>query len=172
MVKVKTLKPNFRVNDNIHAYEVRIVGENIESKVVTLSEAKKIASDFGLDLIEINSNGSVPIVRIADYNKFLYELKKNAKKNSHHVKPFKEVQLSVNIAEHDLDTKVNQAKKFIAEGSKVKAILTMKGREVTRREESKKSILEFITKMEDVALPESMPKDEGNKTIVILKKRA
>jgi translation initiation factor IF-3 len=101
----------------------------------------------------------------------LYELKKAAKKNKANTKPLKEVQLSVNIADHDLQTKVNQAKKFIGEGSKVKVVLTMKGRELSRREDNKKSIYLFISGLEEVATPESMPKDEGNKTIVILKKR-
>lgn len=164
-------KPMFRVNDEIHARNVRIVGEGIESRVVPLNEAKKIADDLELDLIEINPNGETPIVKVASYDKMLYELKKAAKKNKQHTKPLKEVQLSVNIAEHDLQTKANQAKRFIADGSKVKAILTMRGRELQRREENKKSILEFITMMDEVATPESMPKDEGNKTIVILKKK-
>ena len=63
------------------------------------------------------------------------------------------------------------AKKFIENGSKVKVTLTMKGRELTRRDESKRSILEFIVLLEDVAIPEAQPRDDGNKTIVILKKK-
>lgn len=163
--------PTFRVNEQIHVHEVRIVGDGIESRVLPLNEAKKIAYAMGLDLIEINPNGSTPIVKVASYDKMLYELKKAAKKNKQHTKPLKEVQLSVNIASHDLETKANQAKKFIENGSKVKVVLTMRGRELARRDENKKSIFEFITLLDEVAVPESMPKDEGNKTIVILKKR-
>ena len=85
--------------------------------------------------------------------------------------PLKEIQLSVNITEHDLQTKANNAKKFIENGNKVKVTLTMKGRELSRREENKRSILEFIVMLEDVAVPESQPRDDGNKTIVILKKK-
>ena len=116
--------PTFRVNEQIHGHEVRIVGDGIESRVLPLNEAKKIAYTMGLDLIEINPNGSTPIVKVASYDKMLYELKKAAKK-----------------------------------------------RELARRDENKKSIFEFITLLDEVAVPESMPKDEGNKTIVILKKR-
>ena len=163
--------PRFRINEQIHGHEVRIVGDGIESRVLPLNEAKKIAYAMGLDLIEINLNGQTPIVKVANYDKMLYELKKAAKKNKQHTKPFKEVQLSVNIAPHDLETKANQAKKFIENGSKVKVVLTMRGRELARRDDNKKSILEFITLLDEVAVPESMPKDEGNKTIVILKKR-
>jgi translation initiation factor IF-3 len=124
-----------------------------------------------LDLIEINPSTQPPIMKIASYEKLMYEIKKNAKKNKNTAKPLKEIQLSVNITEHDLQTKANNAKKFIENGNKVKVTLTMKGRELSRREENKRSILEFIVMLEDVAVPESQPRDDGNKTIVILKKK-
>lgn len=164
--------PSFRINDELHGnYDVRIIGDNIESKVVTLEEAKKIAYNAELDLIEINSKVSPPIMRIASYEKLIYEMKKNAKKNKQTAKPVKEIQLSVNISEHDLQTKANYAKRFIEDGSKVKVTLTMKGRELSRKEENKRSILEFIVMLEDVAVPESQLRDDGNKTIVTLKKK-
>jgi translation initiation factor IF-3 len=137
-----------------------------------MSEARKIAEDMELDLVEIQGKSDVPIVRVCNYEKMLYELKKAAKKNKQQVKPLKEIQLSVNIAKHDLETKANNAKKFIEDGSRVRVTLAMKGRELSRREDNKKSILEFIVMMDDVAVPESTPKDEGNKTVVILKKRS
>ena len=161
------------MNDEIRiGGNVRIVGEGIESKVVTMSEARKIAEDMELDLVEIQGKSDVPIVKVCNYEKMLYELKKAAKKNKQHVKPLKEIQLSVNIAKHDLETKANNAKRFIEDGSRVRVTLAMKGRELSRREDNKKSILEFIVMMDDVAVPESTPKDEGNKTVVILKKRS
>lgn len=171
--KKNDFSSKFRVNDEIRiGGNVRIVGEGIESKVVTMSEARKIAEDMELDLVEIQGKSDVPIVRVCNYEKMLYELKKAAKKNKQLVKPLKEIQLSVNIAKHDLETKVNNAKKFIEDGSRVRVTLAMKGRELSRREDNKKSILEFIVMMDDVAVPESTPKDEGNKTVVILKKRS
>ena len=171
--KKNDFSSKFRVNDEIRiGGNVRIVGEGIESKVVTMSEARKIAEDMELDLVEIQGKSDVPIVRVCNYEKMLYELKKAAKKNKQQVKPLKEIQLSVNIAKHDLETKANNAKKFIEDGSRVRVILVMKGRELSRREDNKKSILEFIVMMDDVAVPESTPKDEGNKTVVILKKRS
>ena len=170
--KKNDFSSKFRVNDEIRVGgNVRIVGEGIESKVVTMSEARKIAEDMELDLVEIQGKSDVPIVRVCNYEKMLYELKKAAKKNKQQVKPLKEIQLSVNIAKHDLETKANNAKKFIEDGSRVRVTLAMKGRELSRREDNKKSILEFIVMMDDVAIPESAPKDEGNKTVVILKKR-
>jgi translation initiation factor IF-3 len=166
------LSSKFKVNEDIRFNgNVRIVGDGITSEVVTMNKAREIASNMGLDLVEIQANSQVPIIRICNYEKMIYELKKTAKKNKQQVKPLKEIQLSVNIAKHDLETKANNAKKFIEDGSKVKVILSMKGRELSRREENKKSILEFIVMMEDVAKIEGALRDEGNKTTVILKKK-
>ena len=157
--KKNDVSSKFRVNDEIRFNgDVRIVGTDIESKME-------------LDLVEIQGNLEIPIIRICNYEKMLYELKKAAKKSKQNVKPLKEIQLSVNIAKHDLETKANNARKFIEDGSRVRVTLTMKGRELSRREENKKSILEFIVMLEDVAVPEAAPRDESNKTFVVLKKK-
>lgn len=161
---------DYRINDDIYGYsQVRIIGDGIESKVVSLKEAKNIAESMDLDLIEINSKVNPPILRICDYSKFLYELKKNAKKNKQTQTQVKEIQLSVSIAQHDLETKAKQAINFLSKGDKVKVVLVMRGRELSRREENKRSILSFIEFVGENGVVESM-KDEGNKTIVILKK--
>jgi translation initiation factor IF-3 len=158
-----------RINDEIFGYDiVRIVGEDIESKVVSLSTAKSIAESKGLDLVEINTTSSPPVLKICDYDKLLYEKRKIEKKMKQNTVSLKEIQLSVNIAKHDIETKANQARGFLEKGHKVKVVLTMRGRELTHREENKKSIYEFVVMLEDCSLVESI-KDEGNRTIVILK---
>lgn len=170
--KKNDFSSKFRVNDEIRFKgNVRIVGEGIESRIVTMAEASKIADEMELDLVEIQGNLEVPIIRICNYEKMLYELKKSAKKNKQMVKPLKEIQLSVNIAKHDLETKANNARKFLEDGSRVRVTLSMKGRELSRREENKKSILEFVVLLEDVAVPEAALRDEGNKTVVTLKRK-
>lgn len=170
--KVNDLFSKFRVNDEIRFNgDVRIVGDDIDSKVIPMSEARKIAESMELDLVEIQGKLEVPVIRICNYEKMIYELKKSAKKNKQSSKPMKEIQLSVNIAKHDLETKANSARKFIEDGCRVRVTLTMRGRELSRKEENKKSILEFIVMLEDVATPENMLRDEGNKTFVILKKK-
>ena len=174
MVKPKKndLTQRFRVNDDIHfSGNVRIVGDGIESKVVPIMEAHRIAEGMELDLVEIQGRLEIPILKICNYEKMLYELKKIAKKTKQNAKPLKEIQLSVSIAKHDLETKANNARRFIEEGSRVRVVLTMKGRELSRREENKNSLLEFIVMLEDVAVPEAVPRDEGNRTSVILKKK-
>lgn len=170
--KKNDFSSKFRVNDEIRFNgNVRIVGNEIESRIVSMQEARKIANSMELDLVEIQSNIETPIIKICNYEKMVYELKKTAKKNKQASKPLKEIQLSVNIAKHDLETKANNARKFIEDGSRVRVILSMKGREMSRREENKKSILEFVVLLEDVAVPEAAPRDEGNKTVVILKRK-
>ena len=170
--KKNDFSSKFRVNDEIRFNgDVRIVGNDIDSKIVSMSQARKIAEDMELDLVEIQGNLDVPIIRICNYEKMLYELKKNGKKAKQNAKPLKEIQLSVSIAKHDLETKANNARRFIEEGSRVKVTLTMKGREMSRHEENKKSILEFIVMLEDIAVPEAALRDEGNRTSVILKKK-
>ena len=165
-------EPKYKINSEIRLggnVQVRICGDGIESVVVPMNKARRIADDMGLDIIEINPSLEVPVMKIADYDKMMYDLKKRQKKQK--TSQLKEIQLTVNIAKNDMETKARKAKEFIEDGDKVKVVLRMKGRELSRREENKKSILEFITMLEDFCVPESMPKDEGNKTVVILKKK-
>ena len=163
---------SFLVNDEIRGYaNVRIVGNGIESRVVSLSEAKLIANEMETDLVLINESTDPPITKIGDYHKMIYEIEKSKKKNKSHTSQLKEIQLSVNIAENDLMVKAKKAKEFILNGDKVKVVLTMKGRELLRKEENKRSIYEFIVALEDCAIPESQLREEGNRTIVILKKK-
>ena len=174
MVKQKKVDfdSKFRVNEEIRLRgNVRIVGEDIESRVVPIDEAKGLAEGMGLDMVLLNNSGSEPVIKLCNYEKMVYEMKKAAKRNRQTTKPLKEIQLSVNIAKHDMETKANSARKFLEDGSRVRVILTMRGREMARREENKKSILEFIVMLEDVAVPEATPRDDGNKTSVILKKK-
>ena len=170
--KSQSSKIEYRINDEIIGVETcRIIGDDIESKVMPFKDALSFANSQELDLIEINSNVNPPIMRVAAYDKFLYQQKKNAKNSKQKPQQLKEVQLRVNIASNDMKTKANKAKEFIANGDKVKVTLTMRGRELARREDNKRTIFEFIAMLEDVAVPEAMPRDEGNRTIVILKQK-
>lgn len=165
-----------RINDELYGnYDVRLIytdneGETV-NRICNLKDAKYMAHKMELDLIEINPNANPPVMKLADYSKYLYDLKKQAKAKKQNKTELKEISLSVNISMHDIEIKAKKAREFIAKGDKVKVTLMMKKRELLRREENKKSILEFIVLLSDVAVPESLPKDEGNKSIVILKKK-
>jgi translation initiation factor IF-3 len=166
------LSSKFKVNEEIKLYgNVRIVGEGIESRIVPISEARKIAEEMELDLVDLGGKQETPVLKICNYEKMVYEMKKAAKRNKQSAKPLKEIQLRTNIADHDLGIKAQKAREFLESGSRVRVVLTIKGRELLRREESKKPILKFIVSLDDIAIPESELRDEGNKTSIILKKR-
>lgn len=174
--KNKQIIDRYRINDDIPKYDsVRLIYKdtngNINNKIVTMREALTLSDNMGLDLIEINRKTTPPILKMEDYSKFLYEQKKLEKQKRKNTSVLKEIQLSTNITEHDLSIKANKARDFINSGDKVKVVLTMRGRELSRREESKKCLYLLITQLEDVAVPENMPKDEGNKSIVILRRK-
>ena len=171
--KNKIIEP--RVNDEIRGYDTaRAIYSDTENgfnKIMTLKEIFAFADSVELDVIEINNKTSPPIIKIADYSKYLFDLKKSLKNRNKNTTTLKEVQLSTNISDHDLATKENKAREFIRKGDKVKVVLTMRGRELTRRDISKRSIYQFLDNISDVAVPESLPRDEGNKCIVIIKKK-
>lgn len=181
MTKNFQKKDNFyvRANDDITYYEARVIykqtnGEETEgdfNKIMKVSDAKRIANNLGLDLIEINGKTMPPIVKIYDYTKYIWELKQAEKKKKKNTSVVKEIQLSVNISKHDMETKAKHAQEFIAKGDKVKVVLTMKGRELSRRDASSKSFYEFLGMMGEDVSYDSAPRNEGNKIITILKKK-
>lgn len=179
-LKSKIIEP--RVNHEIKgASEVRLiykehrdrVSEKDFNKVVPWNEAVQWAKKTGLDLIEINPKVTPIIVKLEDYSKYLYDLKKQLKQKNKNAVALKEIQLSVNISSHDLEIKAKKAKELLENGDKVKVVLSIKGRELLRREESKKSFYQFLQMMIDsgVASFESAPRDEERKCYVIFKKK-
>lgn len=162
-----------RINDEIPfiSGKVRIVGDGIESQILTYYDAKKMAREMNMDLIEVSLNSQFPVLRIGNYEKIMYEKKKAAKKNAQSRTELKEIQLSANIALHDLEIKASKCREFIEKGNNVKIILTLKGREMNYKENNQKSLLQFINMLGDVAAPQSMPKEINNKFIVILNKK-
>ena len=162
---------DFLINQELHINfndDVRVINGS-ETKVMKFKDAIALSEKEEKDLIGINLNIQPSILRLDDYNKFMYNFKKSSKTSKE--KPMKEIDLNVNIASNDLLTKSNQAKKFIANGSKVKVVLTIRGRENTHMDLSKKTLSDFIEALKDVAVTESEPKMIGNKYSVIFKRK-
>lgn len=169
--KKKTFGKEVRVNDEIQAdgYVRLVFPDEGISKVVTINEARKMANERGLDLIETNGKISPPIIRMDNYSKYMYRIKKSSRHKP--TVSLKEIQLSVNISSHDLEIKSDKARKLINNGDRVKVVLTLKGREMLRREENKLSFYRFVDMLSDISVPENTPKDEGNKCMIILRKK-
>ena len=125
------------INEEIKASEVRVLGpSNEQIGIMKIADARAYAENNGVDLVLIVPNATPPVCRAIDYGKFCFERdkrEKEAKKKQVIVK-VKEVQLSCRIEQHDFETRVNHAKKFLAEGNKVKAVVRLKGREMTHIE--------------------------------------
>ena len=124
----------YRVNKQIKAKEVRLIDENGKQiGIVPLQEALRIASEKGLDLVEVAPQANPPVCKILDYGKFLYELKKKEKearkKQREHAIDVKDMMLSVRIDEHDLKVKLKHMREFLMDGDKVRVRIRFRGRE-------------------------------------------
>jgi len=149
---------------------VRVVGEGIEVGVYPIEKAIELADDQGLDLVEISPKAVPPVCKIIDYKKFLYEQKKKQKElKSRQVKVVvKEIRFGPNTDDHDFNFKLNHAKKFLGDGSKVKAYVFFKGRTIVFKERGEILLLKFAQELAEIGLVEQMPKLEGKKMIMMI----
>ena len=159
------------INGQIRDKEVRVIAENGDQLgVMPVKEAMKLAQEAELDLVKIAPKAQPPVCKIIDYGKYRYELarkEKEAKKKQKTVE-VKEVRLSPNIDTNDLNTKINNAKKFISKGNKVKVTLRFRGREMAHVQQSKHILDDFAETLADVAVVEKPAKMEGRAMSMVL----
>jgi len=152
-----------RINRRIRAREVRLIGaDGSQLGIVTLTQALEIAEEEGLDLVEVAPDSKPPVCRVMDYGKFKYQKKKRqaeAKKRQVQV-VLKEVKIRYKTDEHDLQTKVTQARRFLGEGNKVKFVMFFKGREVQFAELGYHVMEKVAAELMDVAVLERSPRME------------
>ena len=160
-----------RINNEITAQTVRVVGDNVEPNlVISLREALRLADEMELDLIEISPKADPPVCRIADYQKFLYQQKRKAKeiKAKQTKVVIKEIRFGPQTDDHDYNFKLKHAENFIKEGAKVKAYVFFRGRSIVFKEQGEILLLRFATDLEEIAKVEVMPTLEGKKMNMIL----
>ena len=159
-----------RINENIVAKEVRLVGENVEQGVYPISQAIDIADRQGLDLVEISPNAVPPVCKVVDYQKFLYQQKKREKemKKKSTTVVVKEIRFGPQTDEHDYNFKLKHAQEFIKQGCKIRAYVFFKGRSILFKEQGEILLLRLANDLEEVAKVESMPELEGKKMSVRL----
>ena len=159
------------INEQIRDREIRLIGEDGEQLgIMSAREAMKIAQEAELDLVKIAPAAKPPVCKIIDYGKYKYEQarkEKEAKKKQKTVE-VKEVRLSPNIDTNDLNTKINNAKKFISKGNKVKVTLRFRGREMAHVQQSKHILDDFAETLADVAVVEKPAKMEGRAMSMVL----
>ena len=169
-MKKPTLKQRYRVNEQIRVREVRIVGDDIESCVISISKALQMAEQRGVDLVEISPNAEPPVCRLIDYSKFIYQQKKHQKEiKAKQVKvDVKEIRFGPQTDDHDYNFKLKHAQGFLNDGDKVKAYVFFKGRSILFKEQGEVLLLRFAADLEEYAKVEQMPQLEGKRMIMFL----
>ena len=159
------------INEQIRDKEIRLIGSDGEQLgIMSSREALKKAEEAELDLIKIAPKAQPPVCKIMDYGKFRYEQTRREKeaKKKQRVIEIKEVRLSPNIDNNDLNTKANMARKFLTKGDKVKVTLRFRGRELAHVDNGKAILNSFAEMLSDVAVVDKPAKFEGRSMIMFL----
>jgi translation initiation factor IF-3 len=151
--------------------QVRLIGFYDEPRLMSSYDASKLAESEGLDLILINESQNPPVVKIEDYNKFLYNLEKTEKeKKKNSIKSVtKEIQLSAEISENDLNTKIRKGIEFLKEGNKIKCVLQLKGRQKASPERGELTMLKYASGVEEFGKLENLPSLESSRWLMMIK---
>jgi translation initiation factor IF-3 len=148
-----------------------VVGDNVpEQGIYPIAQALKMAQERELDLVEIAPNSDPPVCKIIDYQKFVYQQKKKANEQKANATKvvIKEIRFGPQTDEHDFQFKLNHAKSFLQEGSKVKAYVFFRGRSILFSEQGEKLLLRFALELEEYGKAEQMPKLEGKRMIMMI----
>ena len=159
-----------KINSQILAPFIRIVGDDIDSKIISLDKALSIARSKGLDLVEISPKADPPVCKVIDYKKFVYDQKKKQKAIKQKAQKIiiKEIRFGPNTGEHDFDFKLKHAQKFLLEGAKVKAFVFFRGRTIIFKEQGEILLLKLAQALEEIGVVEIMPKLEGKKMTMVI----
>ena len=136
--------------------------------VMTPEDAIVIAREIGLDLVEVAATSRPPVCRIMDYGKFKYEQKKKSASKKSHSATLKEVKLRPGTDQHDLNFKLNNARKFLMEGDKVKVTVMFRGREMVHTYRGREQLKNVFEQLDGIAKMESSPRMEGRFMSMIL----
>lgn len=149
-----------RHNESIRIPKVLVVHEGKNLGVMDTRDALRQARFLGLDLVEVAPKARPPVCQIMDYGKYMYEKQKRTKNKGHATKE-KELSFRYVIDDHDLETKANQARKFLEKGHKVKFVVKFKAREKAHKDKGFAALSKIIALLDDVASVEKAPGFEG-----------
>lgn len=159
------------INEQIRDREIRLIGEDGEQLgIMSARDAMKLAREANLDLVKIAPTAKPPVCKIIDYGKYRYEQARREKETRKKQKTIevKEIRLSPNIDTNDLNTKVNQARKFVSGGNKVKVAVRFRGRELAHTAVGKTILEDFAQKLSDIAVIDKPAKLEGKSMVMFL----
>lgn len=165
-------EPRWRINERIRAREVRVIDEEGGNLgVMTPSEALAIAQERGYDLVEVSPKIDPPVCRILNFGQFQYEEQKKRQKQKAKQKKveLKTIRLSFRISKHDLENKLNQAKRFLNDGNRVAVEMLLRGRERQHRDIAQTIIADFINSLREISEIEQPLTRQGWQFSVIVK---
>jgi translation initiation factor IF-3 len=158
-----------RVNDQIRISPIRLIGAQGEQLgVVPTAQAMDMAREANLDLVEVAATERPPVCKIMDFGKFRYQQSRKKEKGKTHQQKLKEIRVRPKTGEHDIDTKVNQARKFLEHNDKVLLNVLFRGRELQHIEEGQRIIKGMLEKLVDLAKVEKAPSMEGKRMTAML----
>jgi translation initiation factor IF-3 len=158
-----------RVNEQIRISPIRLIGVNGEQLgVIPTAQALEMAREQQMDLVEVAPTERPPVCKLMDYGKFRYQQSHKQKKSKTHQQKLKEIRVRPKTGEHDIETKINQARKFLEHKDKVLVYVLFKGRELQHIEEGKRIIDGMLVKLQDLAKIERAPTMEGKRMSAML----
>ncbi len=150
---------------------MRVVGADGEALgIISIDEAKQLAYDNNLDLVEISPNADPPVCKVMDYGKFQFEQNKKqqaAKKKQKQIQ-VKEIKFRPGTEEGDYQVKLKNLTKFLEEGNKTKITLRFRGREMAHKELGMDLLKRIEKDLEELALVEQFPKMEGRQMVMVM----
>ena len=162
---------NHEINEEITDSQLRVIGEDGEQLgIMSAQDALRIAEEKDLDLVKISPMAKPPVCKIMDYGKYRFEQSKREKeaKKNQRVMEVKEIRMSPSIGENDLNTKLKSARKFLADGDRVKVSIRFRGREMAHTHLGETLLRDFAAKCDDVANLDKQPKLEGRNMSIFL----
>jgi len=161
----------YRINHQIFAREMRLLDDTGKQiGVLTKDAALKKSREAGLDLVEIAPKAVPPVVKLIDYNKFLYQLKKKKQeeKKSTSKSETKEMRSGPFIDDHDLDIKIKKVREFLEDGDKVRFVVRFRGREMGRQDMGRAVLQKVIERLGELVKVDREPKMEGRQLVILL----
>jgi translation initiation factor IF-3 len=160
-----------QINERIRFPEIRVIdSDGSQVGILSPKEALKLAEERELDLVLVSETAKPPVCRIMDYGKYKFEQEKKAReaKKKQHTADVKEVKMRYKIDEHDYQVRVNQAKRFLKSGDKVKATITFRGREIQHSNLAEDLLKRMADDLTEIAEVQQVPKREGRNMMMML----
>ncbi len=159
------------INERIRFPKIRVIdADNSQLGIMTPREALQLAEEKELDLVLVTDKADPPVCRIIDYGKFKFERDKKEKeaKKKQHTVDVKEVKMRYKIEEHDYNVRLNQAKRFLKDGDKVKATIMFRGREIQHSDMARQLLSRLASDLQEMAEVQQNPKQEGRNMMMML----